>query len=117
LDLEDAGFFADVLQLMWVIAPAAAFYTLWRIWITNSGGSEIVFLGLDRGSSVYTESSGSYIPFRIRSSYFLVSVLTFIVGLVVSGAFKLLFDCVTDRSVWYCFLGAVSMLMSIGALG
>ena len=65
-------------------------------------------------SSEYRES---YIPFRIRSSYFLVSVLTFIVGLVVSGGFKLLFDCLAERSVCYCFFGAGPMLMSIGALG
>lgn len=94
LNLEDGPFFADVFQLIWVVAPVAAFYTLWRIFVTNRE-AELVGLGLNCGSSVHLRGSRSYIPFSIRASYLLVSASTFLMGLTISEAFKFVLQIIT----------------------
>ena len=93
LNLEDGPFFADALQLIWFVAPVAAFYTLWRIFVTNREG-ELVALGLARGSSVHLRGRRSYIPFSIRATYLLVSAATFLMGLTISEAFKFILQII-----------------------
>ena len=85
-------FISDALTLLTLVLPAAILFTLWRIFVTNRSGPRggIVVLGLDDSSSIYSDISPSTLPFRIRLSYFLVSVLTFVIGVLTFEGFELL---------------------------
>ena len=97
-DLPEATFFNTVFELFRIAVPAAVFYTLWRIFLTAKGGAgrEIVLLGLDERSPHLNQNS--YIPFQVRATYVFVSAVTFVAGLTISEAFKLLSQIISITS-------------------
>jgi len=91
LELEETAFFLDTFALLVLVVPAATCFTLWRIFVTNRTGPRggVVVLGLDDSSSS-SDLSGSATPVYLRFSYCITSILTFVIGLVTSEAFKFL---------------------------
>jgi hypothetical protein len=92
LELNDAAFLQDTFALLVLIAPGAICFTLWRIFVTNKSGPRggIVILGLDDSSSTYSDLSLSGISMYLRALYCSTCILTFVIGLLTSEAFKLL---------------------------
>ena len=82
--LDDFAFIADTLALHVVAVPVIIGYILWRIFITNKVGPRggITVLGLDDSSSIYSELGQYRLRHYIRFEYVLVSVLTFVLGLM-----------------------------------
>jgi hypothetical protein len=95
LELNETGFFLDVFALLVVVIPGAICLTLWRLFVTNKSGPRggIVVLGLDDSSSIYSDLSQS-VSIYLRLSYFLISVLTFVLGLLSSEGLKALHNLV-----------------------
>jgi hypothetical protein len=93
LELNATAFFQDTFALLKVIAPSAICLTLWRLFVTNRSGPPggIVVLGLDASSSIYSNSGRSVSSYH-RLSYCLISILTFILGVVSSEGVKFLRD-------------------------
>ena len=90
LNLNDAAFINDTLELMVVVGPGALCLTLWRIFVTNRSGPAggIVSLGLDDSSSVYAGTT-SHISHIVRLSYCVTALLTFALGSMASNVFRL----------------------------
>lgn len=91
LGLEGSGFFSDVGACLTVVAPLAIWFRLWRMLVTNRSGPRygVTVLGL-ADSSQYFGCEPVYVPARVRLSYCLVSVVTFIVGFLISEGVKFL---------------------------
>jgi hypothetical protein len=91
LELNETVFFQDTCALLILIAPGAICLTLWRLFVTNKSGPRggIVVLGLDDSSSIYSDL-GRPLSIYLRLSYCLISVLTFVLGLLSSEGIKLL---------------------------
>ena len=92
LELNETAFFQDTFALLVLIAPGAICFTLWRIFITNKSGARggIVVLGLDDSSSTYSDLDLSDISIYLRLLYCITSILTLVIGLLTSEAFKFL---------------------------
>ena len=86
LELRDSTFLLDTVTLLVVVAPAAIVSTLWRIFVTNTRGprGDVLILGLDESSSIYTDLSPSAMPLYLRVMYLSTAILTFMVGLLTS---------------------------------
>lgn len=91
LGLTEAGFFSDVGSLLTLIAPGAIWFLLWRMFVTNGSGprGDITVLGLGH-SAPCLDCERVYVPVHVRLSYCLVSVVTFLVGILTSEGFKFL---------------------------
>ena len=92
LELNETAFFQNTFALLVLIAPGAICFTLWRIFITNKSGPRggIVVLGLDDSSSTYSDLDLSGISIYLRLLYCVTSILTLVIGLLTSEAFKFL---------------------------
>ena len=92
LELNDPAFFEDTFALLVIIAPGALCFTLWRIFITNKSGPRggVIILGLDDSAPIYSDLGTSGISSYVRLSYCITSILTFVIGLLTSEAFKFL---------------------------
>lgn len=92
-DLRELPFFADTIALHLLAVPVIVGLILWRIFITNKVGPRggITVLGLDDSSSIYSELGQNRLSHYIRFEYVLVSVLTFVLGLMASEVGKSLF--------------------------
>ena len=92
LELNESAFFQDTFALLVLIVPGAVCFTLWRIFVTNKSGPRggVVVLGLDDSSSTYSDLSLSGISIYLRLSYCGTCILTFVIGLFTSEAFKFL---------------------------
>ena len=88
LELTEPGFLQDTLTLLQVVVPGAIVLTLWRIFVTNRNGPRggITVIGLDDSSSIY--SGPDRTVFGVW--YCLIFVLTFVVGLSATEAFRVL---------------------------
>ena len=95
LELNEGAFFQDTFALLVVIAPGAICLILWRLFVTNKSGPRggIVVLGLDDSSSIYSDL-GRPLSIYLRLSYCLISVLTFVLGLLSSAGFRLLHNSI-----------------------
>jgi hypothetical protein len=95
LELNETAFFQDTLALLEVIVPGAICLTLWRLFVTNRSGPRggIVVLGLDDSSSIYSDL-GRSVSSYLRLSYCLISVLTFVLGVLSSEGGKFLRDLI-----------------------
>ena len=82
--LDDFAFIADTLALHVIAVPAIIGFILWRIFITNKVGPRggITVLGLDDSSAIYSELGQHRLSRYIRFEYVLVSVLTFVLGVM-----------------------------------
>ena len=89
LNLNDAAFINDTLELMVVVAPGALCLTLWRIFVTNRSGPRggIVSLGLDDSSIVYA-GNASHISHYVRLGYCVTALATFALGSMVRTSLK-----------------------------
>jgi hypothetical protein len=92
LGLDETGFLADTLALLTVVAPSALCFTLWRIFVTNKFGPRagIIVLGLDDGSTTYSELNLVGLNSYLRFWYCIVGLLTFFSGLAASAAYQFL---------------------------
>ena len=92
LELDETAFFQDTFALLVMVVPAAICFTLWRVFVTNRAGPRggVVVLGLDDSSSTYSDLSQSGLSIYLRFSYCVISILTFVIGLVTSEAYKFL---------------------------
>ena len=92
-ELNDFGFVVDTVALHVIVVPAIIGYVLWRIFITNKVGPRggITVLGLDASSATYSELGQCRLSRYIRFEYVLVAVLTFMLGVLTSEAYKALF--------------------------
>lgn len=88
--LDEFAFFVDTLALHVFGIPAIIGYILWRFFVSNKVGPRggITVLGLDDSSSIYSELGQYRLRHYIRFAYVLVSVLTFVLGVI---AFELRF--------------------------
>jgi hypothetical protein len=82
--LDEPSFISGALALLTLVLPAAVWFTLWRMFVTNRSGPRggIVVLGLDDSSSTYSDLSPKSIPIKLRLSYCVVSLLTFAMGIL-----------------------------------
>ena len=82
--LDEFAFIVDTAALHLVAIPAIIGYILWRFFITNKVGPRggITVLGLDDSSSIYSELGQYRLSHYIRFDYVLVSVLTFVLGVI-----------------------------------
>jgi hypothetical protein len=89
LNLQEAAFINDTLELLVLVAPGALCLTLWRIFVTNRSGpiGGIVSLGLDDSSLVYA-GNASLVSHYVRLAYCLTAVSTFALGSLVSNVFQ-----------------------------
>jgi hypothetical protein len=89
LELRDAAFIHDVLELLIVVAPGALCLTLWRIFVTNRSGPSggIVTIGLDDSSVIYP-NAGSNVSNYARLAYCFTGLSTFALGVLTSEVFK-----------------------------
>ncbi|HKE55685.1 MAG TPA: hypothetical protein VKB46_03250 [Pyrinomonadaceae bacterium] len=92
LELNELGFFADTLALLQIVVPGATIFALWRIFVTNKSGppGDIVVIGLDDSSSIYSDQSQRRISLCRRFLYCLTTILTFAIGLLAAKAFEFL---------------------------
>ena len=90
--LNEYGFFVDTAALHVIAVPAIIGFTLWRIFITNKVGPRggITVLGLDDSSAIYSELGQCRLSRYIRFAYLLVAVLTFVLGVIASEAWRAL---------------------------
>lgn len=90
--LEESGFLADAFALLTLVTPLAVCYTLWRIFVTNRSGprGDIIDLGLDDSSAVYSDLDPRGIPPRVRLYYIATSAATFLLGLLAFQISELL---------------------------
>lgn len=91
-DLAETVFFVDAATLSVVVIPAAICYTLWRVFITNKVGPRagITVLGLDDSSYIYSALGQYRLSRYLRFSYALTGILTFLIGLLASEAYRIM---------------------------
>jgi len=84
LELTEPAFFYDAAELLVLVVPAAILCILWRIFVTNRSGPRggVVVLGLDDSSSIYSDLDPKGVSIYFRLLYCLVSLLTFLLGLI-----------------------------------
>src|SRR5262245_23342270 len=91
LELSDIGFIADTIELMKVVLPASALFTLWRIFVSNRTGPRggVIVLGLDDSSKVYARVNSQITATR-ACLYLFTGLLTFCLGLLAVDVYRVL---------------------------